>query len=65
MGMMYVNGKAIVTPAEKMTAAEIKDLAGIPRNERLYEKGGKVLDDDDVIPTEGRELGAVTHWDRG
>ena len=65
MGLMRINGKDLPAPQDAMTVAEIKELAGIPHNERLYKKGGQVLDDHEVVPTEGAELGAVTSWERG
>lgn len=66
MGRMKVNEKDLVTPADEMTAADIKELAGVPRNKRLYERrGGKVLDDNEVVRTEGADLGAVGSLERG
>ena len=65
MGKLRINNNEHVTPADKMSVADIKQLAGIPQNERLYQKGGKVLDDQEIISTENADLGAATSWERG
>lgn len=65
MGKTTVNGKEVVTPASKMKASELKELAGIPKKDKLYKKNGEVVDDNEVVPTDDQEYGAVTDWDRG
>jgi hypothetical protein len=66
MGMTKVNNKPVVTPAEEMKVEDLKELAGIPQHEVLYEPGsGRVLQDSDVVPTNHNEYGVVTDWERG
>ena len=65
MGTMKINGKDLVAPADERSVEEIKELAGVPRNERLYRKDGQVLEDRDVVDTEGADLGVTTAWERG
>lgn len=65
MGKTMVNGKPVVTPASEATVSELKELADIPPNEKLYNKDGRVLEDNEVVPTDHTEYGAVTDWRRG
>ncbi len=65
MGKAIVNGKPVVAPASEMTVSELKELASVPRHEKLYGKDGRVLDESEVVPTEGAEYGAITDWTRG
>lgn len=66
MGKTLVNGKPVVTPASEMTVSELKELADVPEHEKLYSKDGRILGENDVVPTEhGAEYGAVTDWTRG
>jgi hypothetical protein len=64
--MTKVNNKPVVTPADEMKVEDLKELAGIPGHEVLYEPGsGRVLHDSDVVPTNHNEYGVVTDWERG
>lgn len=65
MGMTKVNQKSIVTPFAEMEVAKLKELAGVPAHERLYDATGRVLNDNEVVPTEEQEYGAVGDWERG
>jgi hypothetical protein len=66
MGKTKVNDKEVVTPASEIPVSELKELAGIPPHEKLYDtKDGRVLADDDVVPTDHRTYGATEDWDRG
>lgn len=66
MGKTVVNGKPVVTPASETQVSELKELADVPPHEKLYTKDGRVLGDNDVVPTDhGAEYGAVTDWERG
>ena len=65
MGKVLVNGTPVETPAAELKVAELKELASLPAHDRLYTEDGKILDDRDVVPADGRRLGAVTDWERG
>jgi hypothetical protein len=65
MGKVKVNDKELVAPAAEMTVKDLKDLADLPEHDKLYTPDGRMLDDTDVVPTEGARYGAVTDWDRG
>lgn len=66
MGMTRLNDKQIVAPSSQMRVEDLKELAGIPKHEVLYEpKSGKVLRDEEVVPTEHADYGVVTDWQRG
>jgi hypothetical protein len=65
MGLMKINGTPILAPASQMPVREIKALARIRIEERLYCVDGRLLDDDDVVPTDDQEYGSVTDWVRG
>jgi hypothetical protein len=65
MGKALVNGKPVVVPSSEMKVSELKELADIPPHEKLYSKDGRILEDDEVVPTEHAEYGAVTDWTRG
>lgn len=66
MGKMTVQGRDFVTPKDEMTVGEIKELAGIPRNERVYQKDGKVFESDaDVVKTENAHLDVMPAFERG
>lgn len=65
MGKTVVNEKAVVTPGSEMKVSDLKELADVPEHEKLYTKDGRVLDDNEVVPTNDAEYGAVTDWTRG
>lgn len=66
MGMTKVNNRAIATPVASMKVADLKELGGIPRHEDLYDlSSGRVLHDEETVPTDEHEYGAVTEWERG
>ena len=65
MGKMRVNNRELVAPESRMTVSEIKELALVPRHEKLYSKDGRILRDDEVVGTDDAEYGAVTDWTRG
>jgi hypothetical protein len=65
MGMTKVNHKSVVTPSAEMDVASLKELAGVPAHERLYDARGRVLPDNEVVPTEEQEYGSVGDWERG
>lgn len=65
MGKTLVNGKQVVAPSNQMKVSDLKELADIPAHEKLYSKDGQILDDNQVIPTDHAEYGAVTDWTRG
>jgi hypothetical protein len=52
MGKTTVGDKAVVTPASETRVSELKELADIPAHEKLYTKDGRILEDDEVVPTE-------------
>ena len=65
MGKTVVNGKPVVTPSSEIKVSELKELADVPAHEKLYTKDGQILDDDQVVPVDHAEYGAVTDWTRG
>jgi hypothetical protein len=66
MGMTKINDKPVVTPADQMRVEELKELADIPKHEKLYNPAdGRVLDDGEVVPANDREYGVVPDWERG
>lgn len=65
MGLTRINRQAIVTPSDRMEVAKLKELAGVPAHERLYDANGRVLNDREVVPTDDREYGSVGDWERG
>ena len=65
MGLTKVNQRAVVTPANEMQVATLKELAGVPAHERLYDATGRVLNDLEVVSTQDQEYGAVGDWERG
>lgn len=65
MGRTLVDGKPIVTPGALVKVSELKQLAQVPAQEKLYSKDGQVLDDDAVVPADHAEYGVVTDWTRG
>lgn len=65
MGKVNVNNREIVAPAAQMRVDELKELADVPAHEKLYTPDGRVLADDEVVPTEDARYGAIPDWDRG
>ncbi len=66
MGRLNLNDKPVVTPDETTTPAQLRELEELPANTRFYERrGGRVLDDNESIRTEGADLGVVESWERG
>ena len=65
MGKINVNNRDLVAPAAEMTVKELKELADVPARDKLYTPDGQILDDNEVVSTEGARFGAVTDWDRG
>jgi hypothetical protein len=65
MGMTKINEKQVVTPSDEMKVSDLKELANVPEHEKLYNKQGHVLDDDEVVRTDHQEFGVVTDWERG
>lgn len=65
MGRTKVNQREVVTPLPRMKVAELKELALVPASDKLYDKTGRVLRDDEIVTTEDAEFGAVTDWTRG
>ena len=65
MGKRKVNEREIVAPASTMRVSEIKELALVPVQNKLYSKDGRILGDDEIVGTDDAEYGAVTDWTRG
>lgn len=65
MGKTVINGRSIVAPQDTMRVSELKELAGIPERDVLYDKQGQVLQNEQQVPTADAEYGAVTDWVRG
>lgn len=65
MGKVMVNKKELVAPGKDIKVKELKDLADLPGNTRLYDREGNILDDNQVVPAQDAEYGAVTDWERG
>ena len=65
MGKVNINSREIVAPAAEMKVKELKELADVPAHEKLYAADGRILDDDEVVPTEDARYGAIPDWDRG
>lgn len=66
MGMTKVNDKQVVAPSSQMKVEDLKELAGVPDHDVLYDPNtGKVLDDQEVVPTDHHNYGVVTDWQRG
>ena len=65
MGRTKVNQREVVTPMPRMKVAELKELALVPTKDKLYDKTGRVLRDDELVNTDDAEFGAVTDWTRG
>lgn len=66
MGMTKINDKQVVAPSSEMKVEDLKELAGVPEHDVLYDpKSGKVLQDDDVVATDHADYGVVTDWQRG
>jgi hypothetical protein len=65
MGRTKVNQREVVTPLPRMKVAELKELALVPASDKLYDKTGRVLRDDEIVATDDAEFGAVTDWTRG
>jgi hypothetical protein len=65
VGKTIIDDKAIVTPASEAKVSELKELAGIPRHEKLYAKDGRILDDAEVVPTDHAEYGVIPDLERG
>jgi len=65
MGRTKVNQREVVTPLPRMKVAELKELALVPASDKLYDKTGRVLQDDEIVTTDDAEFGAVTDWTRG
>ncbi len=65
MGRTKVNQLEVVTPMPRMKVAELKELALVPATDKLYDKSGRVLRDDEFVTTDEAEYGAVTDWTRG
>jgi hypothetical protein len=66
MGLMKINGQPVITPSNKMVVKEVKALAGIGPEEKLYRKNGQIIvDDKEIIETDDVEYGSVTDWVRG
>ena len=65
MGTVNVNNREIVAPSAEMKVKDLKELADVPAHEVLYGPGGRVLDDEEVVPTEDTRYGAIPDLDRG
>lgn len=65
MGAMKINNKTVVAPNDQITVREAKALANLPANHRLYDRSGKVLEENEVIDTNETEFGVVQEWERG
>lgn len=66
MGMTKVNDKQVVAPSSQMKVEDLKELAGVPEHDVLYDPNtGKVLDDQETVPTDHHNYGVVTDWQRG
>ena len=65
MGKTRVNTREVVTPLPQVRVSELKELALVPATDKLYDKSGRILRDDEVVPTDEAEYGAVTDWTRG
>ena len=65
MGKVNINNRDLVAPAAEMSVKELKELADVPAHDKLYTQDGRVLDDNEVVPTEDARYGAVTDWERG
>jgi len=65
MGKTLVNGKPVVTSESEIKVSELKELADVPPHEKLYSKEGRIMDDNETVPTDHAEYGAVTDWTRG
>ncbi|MEY3556873.1 MAG: hypothetical protein RLZZ580_2930 [Cyanobacteriota bacterium] len=65
MGKTRINNREIVTPAPQMPVRDLKELAGIPAHEVVYDQAGHVLDNNQIVPTDDTQYGSVTDWVRG
>ena len=68
MGKLTVNNKLYDTPAPNITLREVKELAQIPKNNKVYNKNGDILEDSDVLELNDEkpvELGNINSWTRG
>lgn len=65
MGKTRINNREIVAPADQMPVRELKELAGIPAHEVVYDQAGQVLDNNQIVPTNEAQYGSVTDWVRG
>ena len=66
MGLPKINNQTVVTPADRMSVAELKSLGEISELERLYDlQSGRALDDAEVVDTRDAEYGSTTDWERG
>jgi hypothetical protein len=65
VGMTKINDKSVVTPAAEMKVSELKALAAVPEHDRLYDRQGRVLDDNETVPTDHAEYGVAPDWERG
>jgi hypothetical protein len=60
-----VNNREVVIASPRVTVSELKEHALVPANDKLYDKTGRVLRDEEVVSTDDAEYGAVTDWTRG
>ena len=65
MGKVSVNNTEIVAPGKEIKVKELKDLANLPENTKLYDEEGNILEDEQVVPAQDARYGAVTEWERG
>ena len=65
MGKVIVNNKEIVAPGKEIKVKELKDLANLPQNSKLYDEEGNILEDEQVVPAQDATYGAVSEWERG
>ena len=65
MGKVTVNNKELVAPAKEIKVKELKDLADLPDNSKLYDKDGNLLTDEQVVPAQDAKYGSVQEWERG
>lgn len=65
MGKVTVNNKEVVAPGKEATVKQLKELADLPENTRLYDEQGNILSDEQVVPAQDTKYGAVTEWERG